>query len=129
MLVYNDAFHPGWTAFVDEAARPILRANYLFKGVALDAGRHRVTFAYRPPGLRFGVWMSGIGMAFAVGMNGTDRRREALPSARPSGHRGGVVRRPAGSRRRRSASRAGPDSDLADLPGAVRAHRLSRRAA
>ena len=82
VLVYNDAFHPGWTAFVDEAARPILRANYLFKGVALDAGRHRVTFAYRPPGLRFGVWMSGIGMAFAVAILLLSRRRPADPGYR-----------------------------------------------
>ncbi|MBM40958.1 MAG: hypothetical protein CL483_03415 [Acidobacteria bacterium] len=77
VLVYNDAFHPGWTAFVDEASRPILRANYLFKGVALDAGRHRVTFAYRPPGLRLGVWMSGIGMGLAVAILVLSRRRQA----------------------------------------------------
>ena len=38
--------------------------------------------ALRRPGLRFGVWMSGVGMAFAVAILLLSRRRPADPGYR-----------------------------------------------
>lgn len=54
LLVLSDLHYPGWTATVDGEPRAILRANGLFRGVALDAGRSQVEFRYRPAWLRVG---------------------------------------------------------------------------
>ena len=48
ILVLHDIHYPGWEVRVDGAERPLLRANLLFRGVEVPAGRHRVTFDFRP---------------------------------------------------------------------------------
>jgi hypothetical protein len=47
-LVLNDVWHPWWFAEVDGRAAPILRANVLFRAVAVPRGRHTVRFIFRP---------------------------------------------------------------------------------
>jgi hypothetical protein len=48
ILVLHDIHYPGWEASVNGERRPILRANLLFRGVEVPAGRHRVEFHFRP---------------------------------------------------------------------------------
>jgi uncharacterized membrane protein YfhO len=48
VLVLHDLFYPGWEVRVDDVRRPLLRANLLFRGVEVPAGRHRVIFEFRP---------------------------------------------------------------------------------
>ena len=45
-LVYADALHPGWRAFIDERETPIAEANLAFKAIWVppDAGRIRFRF-------------------------------------------------------------------------------------
>lgn len=47
-VVLNDVWHPWWTVEIDDLPVPMLRANVLFRAVAVPAGRHRVTFDFRP---------------------------------------------------------------------------------
>ena len=63
LLVLNDAYAPGWTVSVDGQAAEILPANYMARGVWVEAGTHRAVFEYHTPLLREG-W--GIFMLFAV---------------------------------------------------------------
>ncbi len=54
-LVARDSFARGWTARVDRAPTPVLRANGKHRAVAVPEGRHQVVLTYRPPGLRVGI--------------------------------------------------------------------------
>ena len=48
ILVLYDIWHPWWRVYVDEEEQPLLRANGLFRAVALKPGRHHVRFAMHP---------------------------------------------------------------------------------
>jgi len=45
-LVYADAFHDGWRAYVNGKKTGIVRANIAFKGVKLPPGSHTVVFKF-----------------------------------------------------------------------------------
>jgi hypothetical protein len=47
-VVLNDIWHPWWRAEVDGVETDILKANVLFRAVQVPAGRHKVTFSFRP---------------------------------------------------------------------------------
>jgi hypothetical protein len=73
-LVLLEAWDPGWTVEVDGEPRPLLRVNLLFRGVALEGGRQRVVFRYRPREAVTGFWMTLVSAAAAVALA---TRREA----------------------------------------------------
>ena len=59
-LVLNDVWHPWWFAEVDGTPAPILRANVMFRAVAVPAGRHKVRFMFQP---FWGLWRQMTGAA------------------------------------------------------------------
>jgi hypothetical protein len=63
LLVLTDLDFPGWSATVDTVEAPILTANYLVRAVVLDAGRHRVEYAYRPVPAMVGAAVSLLTLA------------------------------------------------------------------
>jgi hypothetical protein len=58
LLVLTDAYYPGWEVTIDGQPVPIRRVNHMFRGVAVPAGEHSVTFNYRPATLRSGLIVS-----------------------------------------------------------------------
>jgi uncharacterized membrane protein YfhO len=46
MLLLNDKLDPEWHAYIDGKEAPVLRANYLMRGVHVPAGSHKVVFKY-----------------------------------------------------------------------------------
>lgn len=68
LLVLSDTWYPGWTAWVDGIKRPIFRANYLFRGVFLESGAHRVEFIYQPLCFTVGMWIFGVAAAACGGL-------------------------------------------------------------
>ena len=64
LLVYNDAYHDDWRAWVDSKEVPVFRANLAFKGIVVPTGRHRVRFEFRPAGGTILPW--GLLLLFCV---------------------------------------------------------------
>jgi len=56
LLFLSDVFDPGWHVRVDGKSAKIYRADYDFRAVALEAGKHTVQFYYFPRKLFFGLW-------------------------------------------------------------------------
>lgn len=54
LLVYADAFYPGWQASVDGGPVTILRTNLALRGVVVPQGEHTIIFVYRPTSLYAG---------------------------------------------------------------------------
>jgi hypothetical protein len=61
-LVLTDSWYPGWQAWIDGRGVPILRADLMFRAVALDAGEHTIVFEYHPISFLIGAWISVIGI-------------------------------------------------------------------
>jgi hypothetical protein len=61
-VVVADAHYPGWTAAVDGQSAPIELEGGVFKAVAVPAGRHRVTFAFRSTTFGIGAAISLVAL-------------------------------------------------------------------
>lgn len=48
VLLLTDSYYPGWKAYVDGQPTELLKVNYLFRGVLLTPGAHRIEFRYAP---------------------------------------------------------------------------------
>jgi hypothetical protein len=66
-LVLLDADYPGWCALVDGRPARIYNANYLFRALILQPGRHRVTFAYAPRRVYVGLALGACGLFGLLG--------------------------------------------------------------
>lgn len=64
--VLLDGFDQGWRARLDGEPVPVLRANAVFRAVAVPQGRHSVEFVYRPRGLLLGLAVSVLSLALVA---------------------------------------------------------------
>ena len=64
VLLLNDKFDPGWRVTVDGQPAPLLRCNFLMRGVPLAAGTHEVQFYYSQPEKPLFVTLAAIILAF-----------------------------------------------------------------
>jgi hypothetical protein len=64
VLLYNDRWAGDWHVWVDGKESPLLRCNYIMRGVFLSAGQHTVEFRYLPSTTALWVtvsaWLVGI---------------------------------------------------------------------
>ncbi len=59
-MVLRRVFFPGWEARVNGKRVPLLRADYAFCAVELDAGTSIVDFVYSPASFRIGLWIAAL---------------------------------------------------------------------
>jgi len=62
LLVLSDIYYPGWEVFVDGKKGKILKVDYMFRGVLLEKGKHRIRFSYEPQSLKKGALISLLGV-------------------------------------------------------------------
>ena len=66
ILILSDTYAPGWHAAVDGQEVPILKTNGLFRGIALGAGKHTVSFEYKPLSVIAGAIISAVTVLILV---------------------------------------------------------------
>jgi uncharacterized membrane protein YfhO len=47
-IIFEDNFHPFWTAKVDGITQKIEQVNFTYKGIKIDKGIHEVEFIFNP---------------------------------------------------------------------------------
>lgn len=68
LLVLADQFYPGWKVKVDGLPQPILRVNGFMRGVFLDAGSHKIEFAYDPDSVKYALILSIVAMIWGASL-------------------------------------------------------------
>jgi len=66
-LVLSEIWYPGWKAFDNGREKEVLRANYLLRGIFLEAGDHTVVFRFQPASYKIGRLVSLVALAVSVG--------------------------------------------------------------
>ena len=55
LLVLADQWYPGWNGYLDGKQVPIVRANYILRGLEVPAGDSTVVFRFEPRSFTNGV--------------------------------------------------------------------------
>ena len=61
-LVFGELNYPGWRAYVDGQEKRLERIYYLFSGIYLPAGAHRVKLVYQPLSFEIGIYFALAGI-------------------------------------------------------------------
>lgn len=62
LVVLDDTLEQGWSVEVDGRSAPVVRADSVLRGVAVNAGTHTIVWRYAVPGLRLGLLLSAVGV-------------------------------------------------------------------
>ncbi len=65
-VYYADGYDPRWMATIDGNETPVLRANFNFKAVPVQAGKHTIVFTYNPSMLRYAIAISLLTLLLGV---------------------------------------------------------------
>lgn len=89
VLLLNDKHDPNWQVLVDGKPAPLLRCNYIMRGVFLEPGEHTVEFQFRPPVDALYVSLGAIALGLVlVGFAVADGRRrpatKTVPGNKPA---------------------------------------------
>ncbi len=79
-LVLTDSWYPGWVATIDGKDASIVRADYIFRALAIPVGEHTVVFEYHPASFAIGAVISGLSLIVCIGLAVAAYFRSALRS-------------------------------------------------
>jgi hypothetical protein len=67
-LVLTDVWFPGWECTVDGKPVPVRRADFLFRSVPVEAGKHKVVFTFEPQSYQRGKIVSVTALVVLMGL-------------------------------------------------------------
>lgn len=77
ILVFSENWHPAWIAIVDGKKVRVYRTNFLFRGIEIPRGNHKVEMVYNGKEERKGIVLSFIGyVIFLLGFFIPNKKRE-----------------------------------------------------
>lgn len=83
-LILTDSWFPGWNVTVNQNPTPIYRADYLYRAIKLEPGKHTIEFTYFPVGLKTGAMISigtiGLLVILSIGYVLWQRRKSLASS-------------------------------------------------
>ena len=68
VLLLNDKYDPNWRVWVDGRPVPLLRCNFIMRGVQIPTGEHQVDFRFAPP--LTGLYVSLAALLLGVALVG-----------------------------------------------------------
>lgn len=78
LLILTDIYYPGWNAYVDGQKTEIQRANFVFRGIKLQAGKHQVVFKYEPNSFTIGASLFAVFALIAAWILGSRAKNYRL---------------------------------------------------
>jgi uncharacterized membrane protein YfhO len=75
-LVLSEMYYPGWIVTIDGRKGELLRGNYLFTVIPLDAGRHDIKLRFISWSFRVGALISLVTLSLALWAIVKGRRRD-----------------------------------------------------
>ena len=78
LLVLSENYQSNWSVYVDGQEQPLVRANYVWKGVFLSAGSHDVEFRYRSNNVFWSRTVSITSLFLIIILSFFDYRRQRV---------------------------------------------------
>ncbi|MEO5801892.1 MAG: hypothetical protein ABIR24_00055 [Verrucomicrobiota bacterium] len=66
VLLLNDKYDSKWKVFVDGQEKPLLRANFIMRGVQLEKGDHKIEFRFQPRLNTLYISLAALGIGLAL---------------------------------------------------------------
>ena len=75
LVLLTDTYYPGWKVYVDGRRAELYPTDYLFRGVFVSEGEHKIEFVYDPGSFKLGVAISVAAFLALLGLWGLERYR------------------------------------------------------
>ena len=66
LIFFSELYYPSWKAKVDDKKEKVYRVNYIFRGIPVETGKHRIILFYSSSLFKIGMLISLISLLFIL---------------------------------------------------------------